>query len=138
MFTDHNRLIGPTANPKGTTNSSKQIIRTTPPPQQRNGSVISTGDIGLKTTSTQQQQQQQTNSNQIVSKTVCIKSPITNNNNQIQSVVDLNLIHANKGIEALGVLIQHLVFNVSTFIQSSSILYFHYLLYVDFVVVNQV
>lgn len=63
----------------------------------------STGDIGLKTTS-----------NQIVLKTVCSKSSVTNNNNKTTSVVDLNLIHANKGIEALGVLIQHLVFNVST------------------------
>lgn len=110
LILDHNRLIGPTANPKGTTNSSKQIIRTTPPPQQRNGSVISSGgDIGLKTAQTQ-------NSNQIVLKTVSSKSsPVTNNNNKTTSVVDLNLIHANKGIEALGVLIQHLVFNVSKF-----------------------
>lgn len=72
--------------------------------------MISTGgDIGLKTASTQ-------NSNQIVLKTVSSSksSPVTNNNNKTTSVVDLNLIHANKGVEALGVLIQHLVFNVST------------------------
>lgn len=125
IIADHNRVVGQTpanGSPRSSIRSTHSSKPTTPPPNtsNRNGSIIL--DSLSVSPKAKVKELENNNSSKIVNK--------NNNSNaskmqqqMFQQLMDqqtlekqkqmVELLHASKGAEALGVLVQYLVFNVS-------------------------
>lgn len=126
VFAEHNsRLVGPSpgvGSPRASIRSNHSSKPTTPPPSSvtaRNGAVVvEPQSVSLKS---KVKELENNNSSKIVNKNNSNASKMQQQ--MLQQLVDqqslekqkqvAELMHANKGVEALGVLVQYLVFNVS-------------------------
>ncbi len=139
FIADHNRLVGPTPTPNTTTakspssnnspRSSTRSTNQTTQPSNRNGTIILENLSISPKSSCKQNDIENNNSSKIVNKnsnnakkspqaqrSLAMEQQLLDQQMHEKKMVDLNnLVHANKGVEALGVLVQYLVFNVSIF-----------------------
>lgn len=128
LFPEHNRLVGQSpanGSPRSSIRSNHSSKPATPPPTSanpanRNGTIIL--DSLNVSPKAKVKELENNNSSKIVNKNNSNASKMQQQ--MLQQLVDqqtlekqkqmVEMLHANKGVEALGVLVQYLVFNVST------------------------
>lgn len=128
IIADLNRVAGPTpvnGSPRSSIRSTHSSKAVTPPPSSsvRNGTIIL--DSLTAAPKPKVRELENNNSSRIVNKNNASKVQ----QQVLQQLIDqqqlenqkqvAELMHANKGVEALGVLVQYLVFNVSTLSEST-------------------
>lgn len=142
LFSDHNRLSQQQSpvngSPRSSIRSSHSTKATTPPPSHSNtttnrkGIVIDALNVSPKA---KVKEHENNNSSKIVNKNSMNVNGKMQQQEQklLQKIIDqqavekqkqmLELLHANKSVEALGVLVQYLVFNVSTDIMALGVIF---------------
>lgn len=131
FIADHSRLVGQVpanASPRSSIRSNHSSKPATPPPNtNRNGTIIL--DSLNASSKAKVKEPENNNSSKIVNKNSSNANASKMQQQMLQQLVDqqsaekqkqlAELTHANKGVEALGVLVQYLVFNVSTGLSTS-------------------
>jgi hypothetical protein len=105
--------------PRNSLRSNHSSKAATPPPANRNGIIIDSLNVSPKAKA---KEHENNNSSKIVNKNSANVSKMQQEQ-MLQQIIDqqttenqkqmMELLHANKGVEALGVLVQYLVYNVS-------------------------
>lgn len=124
-ITDHSRLAGQApvnGSPRSSIRSNHSSKPATPPPNTNRGGTIILDSLSVSPKA-KLKEPENNNSSKIVNKNSSNANASKMQQQMLQQLVDqqsvekqkqlAELTHANKGVEALGVLVQYLVFNVS-------------------------